>query len=200
MAGPHTVAGVAPPDKASLRRQLRACLQATDQVALKQADECICQRLALVPEFLLARTVLAFAPLPGEIDIWPLLTKLAAGGQRLCLPRISGPGVMEAREAHDLRQLRRNSYGIAEPAPNAPLVLPGNIDIVLTPGLAFDTDLWRLGRGGGYYDRFLAGCAAYRLGLAREWQIVEYVPHEPLDIPMQAVLSEQRYLTATASL
>jgi 5-formyltetrahydrofolate cyclo-ligase len=67
------------------------------------------------------------------------------------------------------------------------------VELVLTPGLVFDSELWRLGRGGGYYDRFLAGGGAFRLGLARELQIILHLPHEPHDLRMQALLSELHY-------
>jgi 5-formyltetrahydrofolate cyclo-ligase len=182
-----------PPDKAGLRRWMRGRLETADKAALKQADEQICRRLRQLPEFTRAHTVLAFAPLPGEIDIWPLLAELAAGAKRLCLPLLSGPGLMEAREAGDLTRLKPNRYGIAEPPPGAPLVAPGDIGLVLVPGLAFDKGLWRLGRGGGYYDRFLPACGAFRLGLARELQIVEQLPRETHDLRMQALLSELAY-------
>ncbi|MCL1906198.1 MAG: 5-formyltetrahydrofolate cyclo-ligase [Clostridiales bacterium] len=182
-----------PPDKAGLRLWIRQRLQTADAAALKQADELICQHLRQLPELRQARTVLAFAPLKGEIDIWPLLKELAAGAQRLCLPLIAGQGIMEAREVKDLSLLKPNSYGIGEPPPASPVIMPDSIDVVLVPGLAFDRGLWRLGRGGGYYDRFLCGCGAFRLGLTRDIQIVENIPCEPQDIRMQALLSETSY-------
>jgi 5-formyltetrahydrofolate cyclo-ligase len=185
--------GSSPLDKAGLRQWMRQRLGAVDAAVLRQADELICQRLRRLPELRQAHTVMAFAPLPREIDIWLLLAELAAGGQRLCLPLITGQGFMEAREVSDVALLKPQSYGIAEPPPDAPLVEPVNINLVLTPGLAFSRDLWRLGRGGGYYDRFLAGCGAFRLGLARELQIVEHIPHDAHDLRMQALLSEAGY-------
>jgi 5-formyltetrahydrofolate cyclo-ligase len=182
-----------PLDKAGLRRWMRERLQTADKAALKQADELICRRLRQLPEFKQAHTVLAFAPLPGEIDIWSLLAELAAGPQRLCLPLMCGPGLMEAREVSDIACLKPNRFYIAEPPSAAPLLAPAELDLVLTPGLAFSRDLWRLGRGGGYYDRFLAAGSAFRLGLARELQIVIQLPHEPHDLRMQALLSELHY-------
>jgi len=180
-----------PKDKAGLRKWARERLKSADETALKEADELICRRLRQLPVFRQAHTVLAFSPLPHEINIRPLLAELAASSQKLCLPLITGPGIMVAREVSDLAQLMPNSYGIAEPPPDAPVIAPDNIDLVLAPGLVFDRDLWRLGRGGGYYDRFLAGCDAFFLGLARELQIVEHIPHEQHDLRMRALLSER---------
>ena len=182
-----------PPDKAGLRRWMRQRLEAAEKEALERADEQICKRLRQLPEFKRAHTVMAFAPMPGEINIRPLLAELIAGGRRLCLPLITGPGIMEARQAVEAARLKTNSYGIAEPLPDAPLIEPGDIELVLIPGLAFDRNLWRLGHGGGYYDRFLAACGAFRLGLARELQIVEDLPHEPHDMRLHALLSELGY-------
>jgi 5-formyltetrahydrofolate cyclo-ligase len=174
---------------------MRERLKTADKAALKQADGLICQFLRQAPELKRAHTVLAFAPLPWEINIWPLLKGLMAGPQRLCLPLITGPGIMEAREVNDLVQLMPKSFGIAEPTANTALVEPDSIDVVIVPGLAFNKNLWRLGRGSGYYDRFLAASGAFRLGLARELQIVEHIPHEEHDLQMQSLLTELEYRT-----
>ena len=184
-----------PQHKAMLRQWMHQQLQAVDNAAIRQANLDICKQLRQLPLLKQVNTVLAFAPLPNEIDIWPLLTELAYGPHRLCLPRLSGRGIMEARAVTDLSVLVYNHYHIAEPPLTAPLINPESIELVLVPGLAFTKDLWRLGRGGGYYDRFLAGCGAFRLGLAREIQIVEHIPHEQHDLRMQALLSEESYYT-----
>lgn len=186
-------------NKTELRQLIKQRLANADKSALAQIDKQICQNLRQLPEFIQARTILAFAPLANEINIWPLLESLAIGNQQLCLPLITGHGIMEARVVDNISQLHAGSYGIAQPPLDAAQIAPVNIDLVLTPGLAFDRKLWRLGRGGGYYDRFLSDCGAFRLGLAREAQIVEQLVHEPHDLRMHALLSEAGYLAGSNS-
>lgn len=182
-----------PADKVKLRQWMRARIEESMADELKRGDRLLCHRLRQLPLFNQAGTVLAYAPMAGEVDIWPLLRELVNSGRRLCLPRIMGPGLMEAREARDLGELGLDHYSIATPPSQARLVFPTEIDLVLVPGLAFSRDLWRLGRGGGYYDRFLSVCPAFRLALALQIQIVEHIPHDDNDMRMDALLSEQGF-------
>jgi len=181
-------------EKARLRQWMRQLLHTADKMALAEADQAICQHLRQLPMLKEAHTIFAFAPLPLEINIWPFLAELAASSQRLCLPRLTGPGHMEAREAGDLNTLTTNDYGIKEPPASSALIPPGEISVALVPGLLFDRSLWRVGQGGGYYDRFLPKTNALRIGLARELQIVDSLPHEPHDMQMQFLLSEKGLL------
>ncbi|MCL1975017.1 MAG: 5-formyltetrahydrofolate cyclo-ligase [Firmicutes bacterium] len=180
-------------DKAALRRYVQECLHAADKELLKKTDEHICARLWQLTKLQQVHCVLAFAPLPQEVDIWPLLKKLLAESYCLYLPRICGPGIMEAREVKDLQELTPNHYHIKEPPVTAPVAADNTIELALIPGLAFSKDLWRLGRGGGFYDRYLCGSNAFRLGVTREIQIFPDIPHEQHDLRMQAILTEESY-------
>ncbi len=129
--------------------------------------------------------VLAYYPLPQEADIRPLLQELLAADHTVGLPRIGGrPGEMSFHKIPDLTGLDKNRWGLWEPAAQSPRLdpLPPS-GLVLVPGLAFDSRGYRLGRGGGYYDRFLNT-------LPPDWQTaapifscqwVEEVPRESFD-------------------
>lgn len=137
------------------------------------------------------RTVSAYVAMRSEIDPLPALEALHRQGVRLCLPVVEG----RARPLRFLAwtpgdPLVPGGFGTRVPAGGAP-VAP---DLLIVPMLAFDRRLYRLGYGGGFYDRTLAALRQSRpapaIGLAYEAQRMESVPTEPTDIPLDAVATE----------
>jgi 5-formyltetrahydrofolate cyclo-ligase len=135
--------------------------------------------------------VSGFAPLADEFRLWPLLRRLAAERVPLALPVIDGKGkplLFRAWQPGD--QTAAGVWGIAEPTPDKPRVEP---DILLVPLLAFDCEGWRLGYGGGFYDRTLRGLRARKLivavGIAFDQQRVDAVPHLDYDERLDWVLT-----------
>jgi 5-formyltetrahydrofolate cyclo-ligase len=126
-----------------------------------------------------------FAPVSGEPNLRPLAVDILRRG-RLCLPRVDWVHKrMAAASVRDLQRdlvMRRNN--IREPVPECPEVPPAELDLILVPGLGFDRSGRRLGRGGGFYDRFLAepSLRAIRCGVLFDAQLVDQVPAEPHDI------------------
>ena len=174
-------------DKGKIRRDLRAALRAMPATTAARASSAICERLRP----LLARgTVLAFSPLPGEVNIEPLLHELDAEG-RLVLPRVDGWGLSLHRVASP-GLLGRGAHGIAEPGPDLPRATPGEIQTVLVPGLGFTEAGARLGRGGGYFDRLLPTLGARRVGVCFSLQVLPDLPTEEHDAPVDIVVHEGR--------
>ncbi len=131
------------------------------------------------------RTVAAYSSLPGEVD----LSEPILGRPDLfwVYPKITD----DRLSFHHGRNLTRGSFGILEPHANTPEIPIGKIDAFLCPGLAFDPNGGRLGRGRGYYDRVLA-CArpdALKIGICFDFQLVPDTFSEPHDIPMDEVIS-----------
>jgi 5-formyltetrahydrofolate cyclo-ligase len=134
-------------------------------------------------------TVAAFAPLPGEVDLLPLLESTRA--IRWCFPRVLD-GDLKFFEITDPSDLTTGAYSIPEPSLDAPEVPHSLIDVFLVPGLAFDLFTGdRLGRGKGYYDRSLAMAnpRAIFIGVGLSRQIAS-VPTESHDFPMGAIVTE----------
>lgn len=154
----------------------------------------IMRRLEELPELKDAGVVMAFVPLVDEADIYPLLRALRGRGARIVFPVLVGEeGRMDAHEADDLDSgLKPGRYGLMEPADGVP-VDPRKIDLILVPAVAYDTTGHRLGRGGGYYDRFLAGRAtnAFTCGVAFECQIHDSIPIKPHDCAVDALVTEK---------
>lgn len=133
-----------------------------------------------------ARTIAAFASLPGEPMLLPLLAELP--DRRWALPRVDG----ETMRFHLATPagLVAGAFGILEPPADAPLCPPGEIELFLCPGMAFTAAGGRLGRGKGYYDRSLAAApAALRCGVCFREQLVPDLPVEPHDQPMHFLVT-----------
>ena len=137
--------------------------------------------LAALPVWQTASAVFCFAALPDEPDTLPILRAALTAGKRLYLPRIVN-GTMEAVPVWDLDDLRPGAYGIPEPAGPAAALPPGAL--ALLPCLAMDARGVRLGRGGGYYDRFLAGFAGPRLVLCPAALVLPVLPQDAWDVPL----------------
>ncbi len=141
------------------------------------------------PRFAAARSALLYWPLPDEPDTRPLLHRYARQ-KALYLPVVVGQD-MEIRQYTADAALHRGAFGIMEPLSEAD-VPPQSVDVdfVLVPGTAFDAERHRLGRGAGYYDRFLPRLPhAFKLGICFPFRLQSAVPHESHDIPMDAVLT-----------
>ncbi|MEZ6235660.1 MAG: 5-formyltetrahydrofolate cyclo-ligase [Phycisphaerales bacterium] len=175
---------------------LRARLKGAFVCASAQVSQGIIARLTSLPELTAARTILAYLPLPDEPDLTPLLDRLLTT-HRVALPRIDWPtrrmwGVQVRDLVADVETTR---HGVRQPRPGPPLD-PAEIDAVLVPGLAFDGSLARLGRGGGFYDRFLATLppCTTGIGIAFESRILPSLPREAHDVAMDIVVTESRVL------
>ncbi len=138
--------------------------------------------------------VSGFSSIGDEIDARPLMRRLHDEGFKLALPVILGkakPLMMRAWALGD--QMEEKTWGIAEPLDSAPEVQP---DILLVPLLAFDPQGYRLGYGGGFYDRTLAKLRAIKpvvaIGLAFDEQRLDAVPHDSYDLPCDWVLTPSR--------
>jgi 5-formyltetrahydrofolate cyclo-ligase len=142
------------------------------------------------------RIVAAFAPLPGEPDLLPLAARFPH--IRWCFPRIAANGRMTFHPADDpARELRAGAFGIREPCPEAPEMPIGRIDAFVCPGLAFDRQGGRLGRGRGYYDKALAEARgdAVKIGVCFASQLVATTCPEPHDVPMDLLICEDGVIT-----
>jgi 5-formyltetrahydrofolate cyclo-ligase len=180
--------------KRALRQDVRAALRATTPESRAAWSELICARLDGLDAVQHARLVVAFMPLELEPDLIALIRRLDARGVAVALPRVDWSGtLMDAAQVTDLeRDVVPGRFGLREPRPDLPPVQPQDINAVLVPGVAFDAAGGRLGRGGGFYDRFLAtlGPGARRIGVAFELQIVRQVPTLPHDLHMHEIVTE----------
>lgn len=177
-------------DKAALRQEIRRREQALTEAERLESDALLRRGFLNHPQVARAETVLLFAGMGLEVDTRPLLEQLEGQGKRICLPRCLPGHAMEARR-YDSARLVRHRYGMLEPDLSCPVVDKAQIDLILVPGLCFDRHCCRLGRGGGFYDRYLADFPGFTLGLCRRALLCDAVPVEPWDRPVDAVLTER---------
>ncbi len=181
-----------PREKAALRTRMRAALRAVLPDERAAASAAICEALRARPEGAAGVLWAAFASMPTEPSLWPLLGALWAAGRVVALPRVVGAELTFHAVASEA-DLQRGSFGLLEPVPaRCRVVAPGELGVLLVPGLAFGRDGTRLGQGGGFYDRWLAGPARppHVWGVAFALQCVEAVPAESHDSRVDAVLTE----------
>ena len=177
--------------KLAWRRELRRAVAAMPAEARAAGSAEIRERLTGGPVWRAARSVLFYAPRPDEPDLWPLLAAGLAAGKAVYLPRHVPEGdFYEAAQVRDPeRDVTVGRFGVREPTTAAPAEGQNQLDLVLVPGLGFDPDGWRLGRGRGYYDRLLATFRSPACGVAFTEQMIARVPREPHDVRLDWIVT-----------
>jgi 5-formyltetrahydrofolate cyclo-ligase len=152
-------------DKAALRREAAARRAAMRPAEVDQRSAVVQEALLALEEYRAARVVHAYVGVKGnEVRTDRILLETLRSGRRLAVPRVAGEELAH-HEIRAMSELRASRFGLLEPAPDAPVVDPWAVDLVVVPGVAFDRGGNRLGLGRGYYDRFLAGVAAPKAAL-----------------------------------
>lgn len=178
-----------PDPKQALRQRCRAIRRELGEETRLRASRSICAHLAAWEVFQRAETILTYLPIKAEVDLRPLLEPFPA--KHWLLPRIV-PEENHRMDFHpyDPARLVIHKFGMAEPAADLPVVPAEEIQLVLVPGLAYDRQGWRLGYGGGYYDRFLSQFGGVSVGVAYHALVLEAVPHSGYDLPVGWIVSE----------
>ncbi|MFO1082623.1 MAG: 5-formyltetrahydrofolate cyclo-ligase [Reyranellaceae bacterium] len=181
-------------DKKALRQASIARRAGLDEAARPAAARSLVETFLAERPFALPRLVSGFWPIKDEIDIRPLMAALAGAGCGLALPVVVGkrqPLLFRAWQPDE--PLESGVFGTLQPAAGRPEVEP---DALLVPLLACDNEGWRLGYGGGFYDRTLAGLRARKpvtaVGVAFDLQRVDAVPHGPDDQRLDWLLTDRR--------
>lgn len=177
--------------KTQFRQQIkqRKALLSIKERAIR--SHALFERMEALPLFQAAHRIICFNALPDEPDTEAFLTRNATT-KGIYLPIVCGESLRFAAYTGKA-SLRKGAFGIFEPV--GPQVDSSDlaVDLILVPGVAFDINLNRLGRGKGYYDRLLTQVKAHKLGVCYDFQLVDQVPTEPFDISMDSVLTEARY-------
>jgi 5-formyltetrahydrofolate cyclo-ligase len=177
-------------EKAELRarmRALRAAVPAEERLRLARAVE---DRLFALPDMRAADTVLLFYSFGSEVETSGMADRVHAERKRLLLPYLEADR-MEAGEVLPDDELVPSAYGPREPARRV-AVDPAEVGVVVAPGLAFDREGYRLGYGGGHYDRYLQrmGSRAVRIGIGFAGQLVPRVPREAADERLDLIVTD----------
>lgn len=164
-------------DKKTLRQQIRSLKKQHSQEELRTQSERILQRLAEHPRFLQAEKVMLYASLPDEVQTLEFI-EIWRHQKTLILPTVVGDDIIPVELAENVA-FAEGDFHIPEPQNNP---YTGEFDLIVVPGMAFDANGHRLGRGRGYYDRFLAQHPhVYTIGLCFDFQLLPDIPFEPHD-------------------
>jgi 5-formyltetrahydrofolate cyclo-ligase len=178
--------------KNSLRQMIRARLEKISPAVRAVESIELCERLKTqMPG---ARTILFFAPLPDELDVWPVLEFSLALGSNCALPFFDAEKkIYGARVLNKLAtDVVTGKFGVREPAAGCAEIPLNQFDLVLAPGMAFDLSGNRLGRGRGFYDRLLEMASGIKCGVGYDFQLMEKIPVEPHDAKVNFILTPNR--------
>jgi 5-formyltetrahydrofolate cyclo-ligase len=183
-------------ERTTLRTRILAARDTLSAEERRQKSRLITERILALPEFSAARSVFAYVSFRSEVETLPLIAHCLKKGATVSVP-LTLPAehrLLAYAITDPSRDLAPGYYGIPEPAEALPLVDPGTIEVVVTPGSVFDIHGGRLGYGGGFYDRFLQSAApqALRIGLAFDLQVVAAVPLKSHDQPLDYLITETR--------
>ncbi len=176
------------PSKQQLRGQLLQQRQAMSMTDWQQKSDRICQHVRATKWFQQAHTVFAYLSFRQE----PTLQGLFSTDHRWGLPRCSGSELMwHLWNPTDPQQLQVGRFGITEPKPMVPTITPLAADLILVPALACDRQGYRLGYGGGYYDRLLSQWPKIKtIGILFSTTDLPQLPIDSWDQPLQAICTE----------
>lgn len=180
--------------KEQLRRELkreRARVLKEDRQAW---DRAIAENLYKVPAYSEAKRVMIYLSFGWEVNTWPIVEDLQAKGKEVFVPVVQNkPKALLATAFTSRDELVPAVFGILEPQPGTPTIAPELLDLVVVPGVVFSPEGYRVGYGGGYYDRFLAQTSAQTAGLVYSSFIRQLDP-DPWDRPVDFLVTEQGVL------
>ncbi len=184
--------------KTEIRKEYLARRAALSPEEKKRRDEKICRLILSSASFRYAETILAYYPRENEIDILPALRQALTMGKKIALPRCEGEHIMTYRYVDSLDGLTPGMYGIYEPSADAPVYHedPGHASLCLVPGVVFDTRGYRIGYGGGYYDRFLHEYGGSVAGVIYRDFILPTLPFGRYDLALPVMITETGMICA----
>ncbi len=182
---------VAKDQKAVLRKELMKKRRNISMQERREASKCILNHVIKSRDYLLAGTIFIYVGQDDEVDTSLIIKDALAKGKRVAVPKILGPGVMEAWEIEVMEDLYPNRFGILEPKEFIFRVEKESIDVAFIPCLAYTSEGDRLGHGGGYYDRYLEGTHFSRTLVAFSEMEVESLPLEDFDERIHQIITEK---------
>ena len=175
--------------KAELRKKILQEMKALSQEQKRAMDRALTERFLHHPFYQEAKNIATYLSFPHEFQTQELIEQALKDGKKVLIPKTYPKGRMEFVVYHP-QQLVKTSFGLLEPQGDLEVVEPSQIDLIHVPGLAFTTEGYRIGYGGGYYDRYLEHFTGHTLSTVYPCQIQEF-NSEDHDIPVQEVLIDE---------
>ena len=175
--------------KAELRKKILQEMKAIPREQKQFIDQALTERLLHHPFYQEARVIASYLSFPHEFQTQELIEQALKDGKKVLIPKTYPKGRMDF-VVYDPQQLVKTSFGLLEPQGDLEVVDASQIDLIHVPGLAFMTKGYRIGYGGGYYDRYLEHFSGHTLSTVYPCQIQDFIS-ENHDIPVQEVLIDE---------
>ena len=175
--------------KAELRKQVLQEMKALPLEQKQFIDQALIERLLHHPFYQEAKVIATYLSFPHEFQTQELIEQALKDGKKVLIPKTYPKGRMDF-VVYDSQQLVKTSFGLLEPQGDLEVVDASQIDLIHVPGLAFTTEGYRIGYGGGYYDRYLEHFSGHTLSTVYPCQIQDFIS-ENHDIPVQEVLIDE---------
>ena len=177
--------------KARLRKEIGDEVSDLPDDYIAASDEGLFRRVISLDEFVSARNIFIYHSVKREPATLSIALTALSTGKTVAFPLCYRGGIMQARVVSSIAELRPAVLGIPAPPEAAQILSPEELDLVIVPALAYDRRGYRLGYGGGYYDRYLSKTPAFTAGLGRQRLIRDRLPWEPHDIAVKCVITEK---------
>ena len=178
--------------KAELRKQVLQEMKAIPREQKQAIDQALTEGLLQHPFYQETNTIATYLSFPHEFQTQGLIEQALKDGKKILIPKTYPKGRMDF-VVYNPQQLVKTSFGLLEPQGDLEVVDASQIDLIHVPGLAFTREGYRIGYGGGYYDRYLKHFTGHTLSTVYPCQIRDFIP-EDHDIPVQEVLIDERNL------
>ena len=178
--------------KDELRGVVRGQIVELEQEYIESSDLGIFQNITALPEFKSAETLMIYYSVGREPDTVKIARYALELKKRVAFPFCYRGGIMDARLVSSLDELKPAMLGIPAPAADSAVIAPDELDLIIVPALTYDAHGFRLGYGGGYYDRYLPQTRAFKVGAAREKLLWGDLPHEPHDVSVDCLVTEKQ--------
>lgn len=177
--------------KKKLRKQIRLKLAKFNSVRKQNADDHIQNCLYSLDSYSNSKVICIYVSTEEEVETREIIRKeLFLNSRSVVVPKIRD-GILKLYKISKWSDLKSGKYGIEEPKNGLPEIEIAKIDILVVPGIAFDKNCNRLGRGGGYYDKALQNVNAIKIGLGYDFQILPKIPHEKYDVRLNYIITEK---------
>ena len=178
--------------KSELRKQVLQGMKTIPQTQKVAMDQALTERFLNHPFYQEAKVIATYLSFPHEFQTQELIEQAMKDGKKVLIPKTYPKGRMDF-VVYDPQQLVKTSFDLLEPQGNLEVVDASQIDLIHVPGLAFTMEGYRIGYGGGYYDRYLKHFLGHTLSTVYPCQVQDFSP-ESHDIPVQEVLIDERNL------
>jgi 5-formyltetrahydrofolate cyclo-ligase len=177
-------------EKRELRKKIINIIENFSEEYVRESDAGITRNVLALPEFINASKIFLYFSIEREPDTHAIIEAALAAGKTVAVPGSLDRGEMKARVIRGAEELVPGRFSIPSPPEAAEALLPEELELIIVPALAFDSGGARLGKGGGYYDRFLSRTDAVKAGITRDRLLFEKLPAEPHDVAVDIIVTE----------